>query len=503
MKVINNRFQTQTRRAMLDSPAPSATHSSPGDSVSLFTERSFSSPLGLPHIHTTAIAEAEVSTPEGRQSVANELLSRMEAYPAATAVIGVTKGEENQTQLIVASRPDALEADSLQGVYEVVARTASSHYIKNHVRAYPTYRQTVVPFDPEQKTDALRLPGNHQVEDVNFALSQGMEANNDSLYDRVVEQLPETGRAVILLAGPPRAGKSYQMNNNLLTRIHEKYPEREVLKIEGDNYFRDIDDPGYPFRAPDGEIRTQAELGTGADDSGLTRFWDHYDVMDHDLLMDNMTELVEKGQTEQPMFNFLGVKGSEAQWDAKFPFRGVREGSKKVELGDDGILVLDNIHAGNTEIVEHFQKLGVPFFTVFMDTPNVNDRLVRGIVRDADSRSLTASETLGAWDGTTRPGEKSFIYPGLKSLDPAKDIVYVSTFKSEPHVDRKTVEHKVDLIEKHGLQPAYHHFTLADEEFPAEARRAEAEYTQLLAETTDPAQVSKIQKRLERLQAAL
>ena len=189
-------------------------------------------------------------------------------------------------------------------------------------------------------------------------------------------------------------------------------------------------------------------------------------------------------------------------WPSHLIFRGVREGSKKIGLGDDGILVLDNIHAGNPEIVEHFRKLGVPFFSVFMDTPNVNDRLVRGIVRDADKRSLTASETLGAWDGTTRPGEKSFIYPGLKAMDPARDIVYLSTFDAEPHVDRKTVEHKVELIEKHGLQPDYHHFTLPDEDFPAEARRAEAEYVKILAESDDPAEKAKIEKRLQRLRAA-
>lgn len=275
-----------------------------------------------------------------------------------------------------------------------------------------------------------------------------------------------------------------------------------MLKIEGDNYFRDIDDPDYPFRAPDGEIQTQEQLGAHADGSGLTRFWDHYDVLDHDLLMQNMTELIENGKTQQPIYNFLGTKGSEEAWDAAYPFRGVREGSKEIELGGDGILVLDNIHAGNPEIVEHFRQLGVPFFSVFMDTPNVNDRLVRGIVRDADSRSLSPSETLGAWDGTTRPGEKSFIYPGLKALDPARDIVYLSTFGAEPHVDRATIEHKAELIEKFGLQPDYHHFTLADDEFPTEAKKAEAEYEKILAESTDPAERAKIGKRLERLRAA-
>ena len=319
MDVVRKSITSAPRILKSSRPQPEPPQNKPNDTVELSGSRKYSSPQGLPHIQTTTIAPGEVATPEGRQAVAEELISRMKAYPSTTSVVGVTPGEENETRLIVASRPDALEADSLQGIYEVVARTASSHYIKNHARAYPTARHTVVPFDPEQKTDQLTLPGNHKAEDVNFALSEGLQTNNDSLYDRVVEQLPEKGRAVILLAGPPRAGKSYQMNNNLLTRIHKKYPGREVLKIEGDNYFMDIDAPNYPFRAADGQIRSQAELGPGADSSGLTRFWDHYDVLDHELLMDNMTDLVEKGETEQPLFNFLGVKGSEEEWDAKYP----------------------------------------------------------------------------------------------------------------------------------------------------------------------------------------
>ncbi len=449
-----------------------------GDELCL-GERTFSTPEGLAHIATTVIKAQEAETPEKRQAVADDLVAALGSFPSKTMIVGLIESEGPSTQAVVASPDEALTSPDTLGIYEFVQKLGSSPSIKEQAKAFPSSYHQVGPFDPEGKTDAVRLPGVHTLDSLHTALAEGGQLNNDEMIAELVNSLPEGERAIMLIGGPSSAGKS-----TLIRRLEELAPDRDLVKIEGDNYFMDVDDSRYPTR-PDG-----------------TYYWDHYDVLDHELVKKNFQELITQGETMVPVYDFRAIHGTPEDWE--YPFTGVRTGYQKVCLGHDDILVFDSLHATNSDLMEDFAAQGLPVVAVYLDTPSSNDRLVRRIVRDYHHRGgQTPAQTLAIWDGSVRPGEVDFVRPSMKALDVSRDVFSLSHFEAEPRLNRAQIEARSQALADYGLMPEYETYKLRPDQIPAFARSEEIRFQAVLAKAeADQAEINKARKGLALIRSA-
>ncbi|MBI3927643.1 MAG: hypothetical protein HY319_19040 [Armatimonadetes bacterium] len=435
---------------------------------------------GLEHIRLAAVDPAEVATPEGRQAVADQLVAAMRAWPSATAVVGVVPTSSTATDLIVAGPPNAVQDAALAGVYEVNQRLCSSKFIKENAKAYPSEYHPVTSYDPQGKTDRIRIPGPHNLSTVGRALLEGRQPNQEDMIAELIDRLPKGQRAVVLLPGPSGAGKS-----TLLEKMSQMSGGRDIVPLQGDMYFLDVDDSNYP-RNKDG-----------------SHYWDHRDVMDRELLKQNLSDLVTTGEADVPVYDFRAKRPG--GW--RLPdinITGMREPNPRhVTLGQDDILVLDSLHAADPDVVGHLESLGLPRASVYVDTPSSDDRLMRRIVRDYHHRGgQTPEQTLEIWDKTTWPGEVEFVRPTMKTLDPARDLVLISSFPAEPRLTRAELEEKQRVMNHYGLMPEYDTYKVPADRLDELALAEETRFSKILAESSDDNERAKAEKGLRLLRSA-
>lgn len=119
-------------------------------------------------------------------------------------------------------------------------------------------------------------------------------------------------------------------------------------------------------------------------------------------------------------------------------------------------LVLDSIHATSPEIMGHLEELGLSFVAVYADSAQPEDRLLRRIVRDYESRGGRApEETIRMWDLTTWPGEVEFVRPTILNLDPVEDLFLVTQFPDDLGLSREELEERSRLLADLGVPPTY------------------------------------------------
>lgn len=407
----------------------------------------------------------------------------MRAWPQLTAVVGVGQSDGRQTRITVASRPGAVGKNRLEGIYEIVQRLASSDLVKEQARAYPSEFHTVRPLDSRGTLHELRLPGPQSAASVEALLADGGQWNRNDQVRRLIHELPRGRRVAVLIAGPSAAGKS-----TLIREIQQYAAEvgRKVVALQGDMYFKDVDTPGYP----------KTRRGT--------HYWDHVDFMDMDRFKSDIGQLIAKGCADTPVYNFQDVRPG--GW--RIPginVTGYREPeSRRLELGPEDILVIDSLHAANSEVVEHLRKLGLPHRTIYLDSPRADDRLLRRIVRDYARRGgRMPAETLDIWDLTTWPGEKEFVRPTILNLDPDQDVFLITHFPDDLGLSREEMEARAVLLDQYGLAPTYEAFRVPEGELPALARAEEKRLEQVLASPEAGEREKATAKReLERLRSA-
>lgn len=442
---------------------------------------------GLPHMSVKTVQAEDVDTPEERTALANEMVGFLQEWPGAKTVVTVVEGQPGQTSVVVAERDKAVEQPVLEGSYEVVQRLASSKFIKENAHKYPSSYHAVTAFDPEGKTKEVVLPGNLTGGEVTAALQEGRAINQYDMLDDLVDNLPQGERVVLLVGGPSAAGKS-----TLISKIKECAEGRDLSVIEGDMYFNDVDQAGYP---------TTTEG---------THYWDHPDFMDIDGLKKDLTELLETGEADIPVYNFSdtppGPKRAWApEWRIPTTVTGFREDTPHhVTVGDDSIIVLDSIHATHPDIVKYFEDQGLAYRNVYLDSPSSEDRLMRRIVRDYEKRGgRSVEESMDIWDLTTWRGEKEFIRPGILSMDPSRDVALVLQFPLDPEMTREEMEAKAAVMKEYGVAPSYEAFTTPDEGMAELARQQEAKLEGVLASADADARTKETaQRELDALRAA-
>ncbi len=215
------------------------------------------------------------------------------------------------------------------------------------------------------------------------------EAIMEKQFGDIAEKIAETGRKIVLIAGPSSSGKttfSHRLSIQLRALGLRPHP------IACDNYFLDRDK--YPL-----------------DENGKADY-EAISCIDIELLNRNFRDLLAGKSVLMPSFNFVSGKQE---------FLG-----DTLQISDGDVLILEGIHCLNDTLTytlpaeEKFRIYISALTTLNIDEhnciPPADVRLLRRIVRDARTRGYTAQATISRWD-SVRAGEERNIFPWEESCD--------------------------------------------------------------------------------------
>ncbi len=104
---------------------------------------SFSPVPGLPHIVVASAPDAAYADESGQRSIEEQVTAYMRTWPSVTAAITIEHTGDRDSDVLVKSRPGAVLASTLEGVYEVVKRLSSSASIKEAAQRYPSMSHVI------------------------------------------------------------------------------------------------------------------------------------------------------------------------------------------------------------------------------------------------------------------------------------------------------------------------------------------------------------------------
>lgn len=187
---------------------------------------------------------------------------------------------------------------------------------------------------------------------------------------------------IILMAGPSSSGKT---TSSKKLSMYLRSFGLKIRPISMDDYFLERDE------TPIGE-------------DGKPDF-ESLAAMDLKLFDEQIASLLNKEEVNLPTYNFL---------------LGKKEFKDKVKLEDNEILVIEGIHALDTNILTNISrdnkcKIYLSALTELnIDNHNristTDNRLLRRIIRDNRTRGYDVTHTLEAWS-TVRMGEEKYIFP--------------------------------------------------------------------------------------------
>ena len=269
----------------------------------------------------------------------------------------------------------------------------------------PASPETVDAFEPPEKLfNVLKqsarwgeLLGVRTVSDINNALADGsfselmlvQEALQEKKIAEIAESIIESGKRIILIAGPSSSGKTtFSHRLSIQLRAHGLKPH----PIPVDNYFVNRED-------------------TPLDEYGKPNF-ECLEALDIKELNKDLHGLLAGEEVELPFFNFV---------------TGKREMSgEKMKIGDRDVLVIEGIHSLNDAMTYSIDQSNK--FKIYISAltqlnidehnriPTTDARLLRRIVRDAAKRGTNAAKTISMWQSVRR-GEEENIFPYQENCD--------------------------------------------------------------------------------------
>jgi uridine kinase len=196
------------------------------------------------------------------------------------------------------------------------------------------------------------------------------------------------GLRLVLIAGPSSSGKTtFSKRLAIQLLAHGLRP----FTLELDNYFVDRDK-------------------TPKDEHGEFNF-EVLEAIDLPLFNDHLLQLMDGKQVRLPKFDFISGMSGEG---------------RLAELSEDQIIIIEGIHGLNPGLVSSIPPEAI--FRVYVSAltqlnidahnrvPTTDVRLLRRIVRDAQHRGYSATETLNRWSSVRR-GEKRNIFPYQENAD--------------------------------------------------------------------------------------
>ncbi len=213
----------------------------------------------------------------------------------------------------------------------------------------------------------------------------------NSKIKSIAKQIVDSGRTeIVMLAGPSSAGKTTTAKK-LRRELAKLGAESHTVSLD-DFYLNNCDSPRFPDGTPDYET---------------------VDALDIECFEKKMKELLEKGETDLPEFDFL--KGER------------KEKYNHIAISPTDVIIVEGLHALNPVITEHLPKerllkiyINVSS-RIFGEGENIvlnkrNMRFIRRLVRDYRSRGNSVEETYKMWI-TVQYGEDTYLFPFKDKAD--------------------------------------------------------------------------------------
>lgn len=219
------------------------------------------------------------------------------------------------------------------------------------------------------------------------------------------EIFSDPSKKIVMLAGPSSSGKT--TTASILSE--------DIGKLGGKAYTVSLDDFYFP-----------RSVGYPLDENGKPDY-ECVEALDIELLHIKLHELVEKGKSQLPVFDFkTGRRINNA---------------KTIELKENDVIIVEGLHALNPVITdtlneENLYKIYVSVSTrVYENDGSVllskrDLRFVRRMVRDYGFRSTSVERTFEIWQSVTR-GEDKYLFPyeylahvKLDSFHPCEPCVF-------------------------------------------------------------------------------
>lgn len=215
------------------------------------------------------------------------------------------------------------------------------------------------------------------------------EALQEKKIAQIADQITESQKRLILIAGPSSSGKT-TFANRLMVQL--KVNGLKPITLSTDDYFVDREH-------------------TPLDEDGKYDF-ESIDSVDVQLFNENLAALLRGEEVELPTFNFRVGKRE---------YLG-----RKMQIHPDQTIIIEGIHGLNerlTSAIDKKDKFKIyisALTTLSIDDhnriPTTDTRLFRRIVRDHRSRGYSALTTIGQWPSVRR-GEEKNIFPFQEEAD--------------------------------------------------------------------------------------
>ena len=210
------------------------------------------------------------------------------------------------------------------------------------------------------------------------------EAHHEQKIVQIAQEIAHQSEEikVILIAGPSSSGKTTFSKRLAIQLLNLGI---SPFALEMDNYFVDRDK-------------------TPRDDHGQLDF-ENFGAIDRELLQHHLEEMITGREVELPLYNFQ---------------TGNRERGEIIKLDKDQIVIIEGIHGLNPNLLPNFSetktyKIYISCLTQLnLDRYNristTDTRMIRRVVRDANTRGFNAQRTIQMWESVRR-GERTHIFP--------------------------------------------------------------------------------------------
>lgn len=215
------------------------------------------------------------------------------------------------------------------------------------------------------------------------------ESFQDKQIGDIAEEVVKSNKRIVFIAGPSSSGKT-SFSHRLM--YHLVALDRVPHPIASDNFFKERSETP---RTATGEYDFEA-----------------LSAMDIELLNKTLKDLLEGKEVQMPTFNFQ---------------KGIKEYlGDTLKITDNDIIILEGIHCLDPKLVPDLDNNDI--FKIYVSAltevsiDNINRiatsdlRLIRRLVRDIRTRSISARDTLKRWQ-SVREGEERSIFPYQENAD--------------------------------------------------------------------------------------
>lgn len=242
----------------------------------------------------------------------------------------------------------------------------------------------------------------------------------ESRYKRIIESISEkingdSSKKIVMLAGPSGSGKTTTANKikeKLISYGHKAYT------VSLDDFYKNI--------------------GEGPKNEDGSYDFESVESLDLELLHKCLEELIEKSESELPLFDFM---------------TGRRKAEKnKIILEKDDVIIVEGLHALNPVITdtlpaENLFKIYISVSSRIYDNEKIvlnkrNLRFIRRMIRDFQFRNSSVEHTYFLWP-KVMAGEDKFLFPFKNNADVFVNSIHIyepCVFRNEAIKLLSTVE---------------------------------------------------------------